>query len=51
VAALGGWDYCWTRNDNVVDTAATIDALVKRPVSAHVERLYKRGWFDLLGLN
>jgi hypothetical protein len=43
-----GWEYLWVRYADVVDGAAK--AIVRRPASAYVERVYDAGDFDLLGL-
>jgi hypothetical protein len=41
-----GWDYLWVRHADFEDTAAK--SIVKRPLSAHVERVYYRTNFALL---
>ncbi len=43
-----GWDYIWFRYGEYEDAAAL--ALVKRPLSAHVERVYYPGDFSTLGI-
>lgn len=43
-----GWDYLWIRHDVFADDAAK--ALVRRPTSAHVERVYYRADFGYLGI-
>ena len=42
------WDYLWVRYGPVADDTAK--ALVKRPTSAHVERVYDSGDFGALGI-
>ncbi len=49
VAAKRGWDYVWARYMTVKDETA--NAMVKRPVAAYVERVYREGDFTALNLN
>lgn len=46
--AKAGWDYLWVRYHDVED--GTAKALVKRPRSCHVERVYQPSDFSLLGI-
>ena len=48
VASKGGWEYLWVRFRDEEDTDAK--ALVKRPVSAYVERVYDSADFSTLGI-
>jgi hypothetical protein len=43
-----GWDYVWTRYRPTLDAQAKV--LVKKAISAYVERVYKEGDFDELGI-
>jgi len=43
-----GWDYLWWRYADVEDTGAK--TIVKRPVSAHLERVFDYNNFALLGI-
>jgi hypothetical protein len=43
-----GWDYLWVRYGDYFDAAG--NALVKRPISVHVERVSLPGDFSLLGI-
>jgi hypothetical protein len=43
-----GWAYLWVRYGEVHDTSAK--KLVKRPESAHVERVYYAGNFNVMGI-
>ena len=43
-----GWHYLWIRFDDEEDTAA--NTLIKKPVTAHVERVYEYGDFSTLGI-
>ena len=43
-----GWEYLWVRYQDVEDTAAK--TIVKRPLAAYVERVYRDGDFSLLGI-
>jgi hypothetical protein len=43
-----GWDYLWVQYAVFEDAAAK--ALVRRPVAAYVERVFKRSNFTLLGI-
>ena len=44
----GGWDYLWCRYEDDVDDGAK--KMVKRPSSAHVERVYESGDFAALAI-
>lgn len=46
--AKAGWDYLWVRYADFADTFAF--ALVKRPISANVERVYESGDFSTLNI-
>lgn len=46
--AKKGWEYLWANYRDVED--ATAKALVKRPVSAYVEKTYETGSFSGLGI-
>lgn len=48
VPSKEGWQYLWVRYQDVDDTSAHV--LVRRPISAHVERLYYYGNFGVLGI-
>ncbi len=43
-----GWEYLWVRYEDQEDAAA--NSLVKRPVSAYVEQVYRLGSFGALGI-
>lgn len=43
-----GWQYLWVRFDDDEDTAAK--TLIKKPISAYVERVYEYGDFSTLGI-
>lgn len=43
-----GWEYLWIRYEDDVDDDAK--RLVKRPVAAYVEKVYRDGDFSLLGI-
>ncbi len=43
-----GWEYLWQRYEE--DEDATANAIVRRPTSAHVERVLDPGDFSLLGI-
>ena len=43
-----GWEYLWVRYDDEEDTDA--NALVKRPVAAYIEKVYRDGGFSALGI-
>jgi len=47
VASKKGWEYLWLRYADTADTDAK--CVVKRPVAAYVEKVYKDGDFSLLG--
>jgi len=46
--AKGGFEYLWTRYDEVVD--ATAHRLVRRPTAAYVEQVFFSGDFTVLGI-
>jgi len=46
--AKKGWEYLWVRYADAEDTSAS--TIVKRPVSAYVERVYDSGNFGGLGI-
>jgi len=48
VAAKKGWEYMWVRYADAEDTGAK--AIVKRPASAHVEKVYHLADFAGLGI-
>ena len=43
-----GWEYLWVRYEDEEDTDA--NALVKRPVAAYIEKVYRDGNFSALGI-
>jgi len=43
-----GWEYMWVRYRDTEDGSAK--ALVKRPVAAYVEQVYRDGDFSQLGI-
>lgn len=43
-----GWQYLWVRFDDDEDTSAK--TLIKKPISAYVERVYEYGDFSALGI-
>lgn len=48
VSVKDGWDYLWLAYDNKLDPDT--NTIVQLPVSAHIERVYRRTNFNLLGL-
>lgn len=46
--AKRGWEYLWVRYQEVEDASARL--LVRKPVAAYVERVYREGSFSLLGI-
>jgi hypothetical protein len=46
--AKNGWDYIWARYAEVED--ATAKMLVRKPIAAYVERVYREGDFSALGI-
>jgi len=48
VPAKKGWEYLWVRYEDKEDANAKI--LVKRPLSAHVEKVYHDGDLSQLGI-
>ncbi|MCG3179669.1 MAG: hypothetical protein BIFFINMI_02010 [Phycisphaerae bacterium] len=48
VPAKKGWEYLWVRYEDKEDANAKI--LVKRPLSAHIEKVYSDGDFSQLGI-
>ena len=48
IAFKGGWDLLWVRYTDVEDKAARM--LVKRPVAAYVEQVYKEGDYLAMGI-
>jgi len=48
IPAKKGWEYLWFRYEDTVD--ANAKRLVKRPLSAHVEKVYEEGNMAGLGI-
>lgn len=46
--AKKGWEYLWVRYQEAEDTSAKM--LVRKPVAAYVERVYRDGSFSALGI-
>ena len=43
-----GWEYLWVRYQEAEDTAAKM--LIRRPIAAYVEQVYREGDFSVLGI-
>lgn len=46
--AKNGWEYLWVRYQEAEDTSAKM--LIRKPVAAYVERVYRDGSFSALGI-